>query len=270
MQLNSLVKEMNSLRGAVQQQEGFPVLPNPKGLVRGIYSSSVHGQRDREQEGRELDEKENDYCRSVEEMCAAGRKVIGFSPTEPRMIDLQIKGYGARSQEEAMLMEIKSYLICEMKVKPSYVNQLDIVKIFPPVKENWNVLYVEFGNEYQVDKLMTHTRSMVKKDHRVLRWFPKQMYQRFRAVESMAYNIRKTLNHKTRVKLGRSDIELSVKESGSTFWRRQVLPENLPGIDMDINYSPALPSSPPPGRPGRAGNDLVNESCSESSDVVVE
>ena len=182
-------------------------------------------------------------------MCEAGRKVIGFSPIEPRMLDIQIQSYGAKNQEEAMLMEIKSYLKCEMKVRPSDIDTLDIVRIFPPAKENWNVLYVEFGSELQVEKLMTYTRGMVKQDHRVLRWFPKEMYERYRAVESIAYDIRKTLNQKTRVKLGRNDIELHVRELGSRYWRRQTLPDNLPEIDMEPTSRPSLVASPPPGRP---------------------
>jgi hypothetical protein len=185
------------------------------------------------------------------ELCESGRRVVGFSPIEPRMLEMQIRSFGAKNMEEAMLMEIKSYLKCEMKVRPSDIEKLDIVRIFHPAKENWNVLYVEFGNEYQVDKLFTYTRGMVKQDHRLVRWFPKQMFDRYRAVESVAYEIRKNLKHKTRVKIGKSDIELSTRETGCTVWRRQTLPDNLPEIDLDCSFRPAMPSTPPPGRPGR-------------------
>ena len=185
-------------------------------------------------------------------MCEAGRRVIGFSPIESRMLDIQIQSYGAKNLEEAMLMEIKSYLKCEMKVRPSEIDTLDIVRIFPPAKEHWNVLYVEFGSELQVEKLMTFTRGMVV--HRVLRWFPKEMYARYRAVESIAYDIRKTLNKKTRVKLGRNDIELSVRELGSKYWRRQPLPDNLPEIDIEPTSRSSLIASPPPGRPYSSSN----------------
>ena len=149
-------------------------------------------------------------------------------------------------------MEIKCYMNCDMMVRPSDIDKLDIVRVFHPAKENWNVLYVEFGNEHQVDKLFTYTRGMVKPDHRLVRWFPRQMYDRYRAVESVAYEIRKNLKQKTRVKIGRGDIELSIRETGSNFWRKQVLPDDLPAIDLDNTYRPAdIPSSPPPGRPGR-------------------
>ena len=98
---------------------------------------------------------------------------------------------------------------------------------------------------------MSHTRYMVKQDHRVVRWYPRQMYERFRAVESIAYELRKYQKQKTRVKIGRSDIELSTREPGSSVWRKQVLPNNLPKFEI-TEFRTAMPSSPPPGRPGRS------------------
>ena len=69
-------------------------------------------------------------------------------PIEPRMLDIQVKSYGAKNMEEAMLLEVKSYLKCEMKVKPTELEKLDIVRIFPPAKESWYTLYAEFRKEY--------------------------------------------------------------------------------------------------------------------------
>ena len=66
----------------------------------------------------------------------------------------------------------------------------------------------------------------------MLRLYPRQMYERFRAIESIAYEIRKKLNHKTRVKIGRDDIELSTREANSSVWRMQVLPDSLPEFEM--------------------------------------
>ena len=64
-----------------------------------------------------------------------------------------MRSYGGKNMEEAMLMEVKSFLKCEMKVMPSVIQQLDIVRVFRPAEENQHVLYVEFGSEYQVDSL---------------------------------------------------------------------------------------------------------------------
>ena len=47
-----------------------------------------------------------------------------------------MRSYGAKDIEEAKLKEIKSYLKCEMKVKPSEISKLKVVRIFYPAKED--------------------------------------------------------------------------------------------------------------------------------------
>ena len=138
----------------------------------------------------------------------------------------------------------------KLRMLPSEVEKLDIRRIFPSARENWKILYVELGSDHEVDTIFRHTRNMVNKDHRVIPWVPRQMYDRFRAVESIAYAFRRNQNHKTRVKVGRDDLELCTREPGSSIWKKQELPENLPKFEIaEIRH--ALASSPPPGRPGR-------------------
>ena len=115
---------------------------------------------------------------------------------------------------------------------PSDIEKLNIIKIFPSSKENLNILYVELGSNDEVDTIFTHTRNMVKRDHRVLPWVPRQMYARFRAVESLAYSIRKEEGLKTRVKIGRTDFILRTKVPNTTVWTTGKLPFNLPKIEV--------------------------------------
>ena len=123
--------------------------------------------------------------------------------------------------------------------------------------------------------VMSHTRYMVKKDHRVVRWYPWQMYERYRAVESLAYDFRKNKNQKTRVKVGKDDLELSTREAGSSVWKKQVLPDSLPKFEM-AEFRPAMASSPPPGRPGsgqmfgEADDIVVNEAAGLDHNVAKE
>ena len=72
-----------------------------------------------------------DHVRKVQDLCANARKVVGFPPIEPRMLTLQIDSYGAKDKVEAMHMEVKSYLKCEMKMLPSEIEKLEIVEVFP-------------------------------------------------------------------------------------------------------------------------------------------
>ena len=183
----------------------------------------------------ELNDNKEDVVKESEqeELCSSARKVLGFSPIEPRMLDLQIHSFGAKDTEEAKMMEVKNYLKCELRMRPSEIEKLTFVRIFPPAKADWKVLYVEFASDSQVDKVISHTRNMDKQDHRVVRWYPWQMYNRFKAIESLAYDLRKIQNKKTRVKTGKDDIELFSKDSGSSGWKKHVLPENLPKFEIE-------------------------------------
>ena len=87
---------------------------------------------------------------------------------------------------------------------------------------------------------------MTKKDHRVINWIPKQMYERFRAVERLAYTIRKEEGLKTRVKIGRRDFTLLTRDPRSSLWATRHLPSNLPEIDQNSIsqlYQPSQESS---------------------------
>ena len=163
----------------------YPELPEPRSHVQEEGSRKLNTPD-------KLDstvEQEESTLRK-QNLCSRARKVIGFSPIEPRMLDIQMKSYGAKDLQEAMLQEVKSYLKCELKIPPATIHNLDFVRIFPPAKQDWKVLYVEFGNDQQVETVFSYTKNIQKKDHRVIRWVPKQMYERFRAVESLAYNLR--------------------------------------------------------------------------------
>ena len=199
------------------------------------------------------------HITKVQELCAGAKKIVGFTPIEPRMLTMQMESYGAKDQAEAMQMEIKSYLKCEMKMLPSEIEKLDIIKIFPPSgQDDWNTLYVEFGSEYQVDKVFQHTKYMRKQDHRVIHWFPREMKERREALEKIAFEIRdadRVNKTRTRIKVGREDLELAVKVPGGR-WTRQTLPDDLPSIDLLYSSSQAQSFSPPPGRPGIQDSNL--------------
>ena len=157
------------------------------------------------------------------------------------------------------------------EMKPSEIKKLDIVSISPPPgQDDWKTLFVEFGSEYQVDKVFQHTKYMTKDDHRVSHWFPVQMKERRQAIEKMAFEIREAGRERkvrTRVRVGREDIELSTKFPTGK-WRRELLPADLPAVDF--LYTPGSPqtSSPPPGRPCRdASKKRGKSSDSEGEDT---
>ena len=44
-----------------------------------------------------------DQTDRVKQICSNARKVIGLSPIEPRMLEIQMQSYGAKDIQEAML-----------------------------------------------------------------------------------------------------------------------------------------------------------------------
>ena len=82
---------------------------------------------------------------------------------------------------------------------------------------------------------------MKKQDHRVIHWFPREMKERREALEKIAFELRdvdRVNKTRTRIKVGREDLELAVKLPGGR-WRRQTLPDDLPSIDFLYSSSQA-------------------------------
>ena len=260
-QIGELLGEIEALKFKVKAAQEFPPLPKTSGLA-GTAAGNRKADEDCTTLGkgvgglRRAAEAHSDSDDRILEICSRARRIIGLTPIEPRMLEIQRESYGARDINEAMLMEIRSYLKCEMKVKPSDIEKIDIVRIFPPAKEDWDTLYVEFGSEFEVDKLFRYTRVINKADHRLVRWIPKELYERFRALDSFAYKLRVDMRSqgeklKTRIKVGRDDLELSLKYPNS-IWKSEPLPGGLPDVDLEVGGRSTLTSSPPPGRPGRS------------------
>ena len=150
----------------------------------------------------------------------AARRVVGLTPIEPMILDIQQQSYGAKNKQEAMYLEAKNYLKCELKIPPSVIAKLNIVSVFHPAKDDWKTLYIELGSEQEVDTIYSYTRNIMKRDHRVFPYLPKEMYRRYRAAESFLFNVRHEEKLKTKVKIGQKDLILLTKVPGSLYWRK--------------------------------------------------
>ena len=158
----------------------------------------------------------------------------------------------------AMKTAVKIYLNSEMRIQGEDYEKLNIVKIFPPAKEDWNVLYVELESKEQANLIYTFTQYMRKnvKDDRkpeVQLYVPKQLYSRFRAINHMAFKIRETSSKtvSTRVTLGKEDFILQkrYKNNSDKSWGEPVpLSGDLPGLEFSLQGGPLSPGE----APGRA------------------
>ena len=164
MKLTSVMEEMETMKTSVSNRHDFPILQHPAShqlTGQPAQQPPAHGHAQQAVQvqgpGRCVQEESDAVRDKVKQICSNARKVIGLTPIEPRMLEIQMQSYGAKDIQEAMLMEVKNYLKCEMKVKPSVVEELDIVNIFHPAKDDWNTLYVDLGHELEVDLLYTYT-----------------------------------------------------------------------------------------------------------------
>ena len=120
-----------------------------------------------------------------------------------------------------------------MKIQDDVFNEIKIEKIFPPAKDTWDKLYVEFSNQASVNIIYSYARCL-RKDQRLVTYIPKQFYDRYRALESKAYDLRHSdVKYKTRVKMGSSDLILYKKIPGERTWSVHNSTAGLPLVNLD-------------------------------------
>ena len=187
----------------------------------------------------------------MSEIVSAARRTIGFQSIYPEDVDRQVILYGAKDETEARLLAVKEFLKCEMTVSGAVFDKMEVEKIFPPAKEDWDMLYVKFASESSVHTIYKYSRHL-KHKQRLVPYIPKHFFPRYKGLESLAYNLRHSESKfKTRVKMGISDLVLYKRKPNEYSWTAIPTPTSIPQVvltEASIYYQP---SSPPPGRPYR-------------------
>lgn len=190
-------------------------------------------------------------------------KIVGLKPIDKLHVQHIMRRQKDENKEEiedvrwkgAMETAVKMFLNNEMRIKGEDYEKLNNVRIFPPAKEDWNVLYVELENQEQAQYLYTFTQNMrknVKDDGKpeVQFYVPKQLYSRFRAINHMAFKIREasSMTISTRVTLGKEDFILQkrYKNDSAKSWGEPIpLPEDIPDIEISLKRGPLSPGEAP-------------------------
>ena len=96
-------------------------------------------------------------------------------------------------------------------------NNLGIKKIFPPAKENWETLYVQFESQISINTIFSYAKNL-KKHQRLVRYIPKEFYEKYRAIEGDAYILRHgDKRYRTKSQMGINDLILYKKEAGGSW-----------------------------------------------------
>ena len=195
------------------------------------------------------------------------RKILGFSPITPDDISYLKAQNNMNDNTEAMSVAIIEFLNCEMKVPKSFTDQLIMKRIFPPSRHptEWKTLYVEFEEESSVHYIYSYVRNLCKGINLHI-YIPHSFFDRFEAIDSIAYKIRKGPgDFKTRIQYGTNDLILYKKSPSDLSWNIVPL-EDLP----PLNLEPPQPqsNSPPLGRPRtlkRKERSPLHDSCKKRS-----
>ena len=264
-EFSNILQEIKEIQEQLLTGQHFPPLPNtsslaPSGTPR--FSSLA------KMVDKNMYRTSNVEERQMKQLASEARKIIGFNRIDKTDVERAGRLAGAVDEDEAYLASVKEYLRLEMKLSESVYNTLTILQVFPPAKEEWDTLYVRFESEADVDTIYTYASNLTR-NQRLVRYIPKQFYERYRAMESEAYNLRQSEEKfKTRVKMGMANLILYKKRPSERNWT--VVPDSLswPSVNLivETRQMEQTPCSPPPGRPARSApaTNSVNSNLSAS------
>jgi hypothetical protein len=203
---------------------------------------------------RTTDEDENRKMEIIEK----ARRTIGFEPIRKEDIERQYKDCGrfgkAKDEEEAKMMACQEFMLLDMKVSMKELMEMKIRRVFAPRREGAETLYCEFEDMRSVHTVFRNTRSMRRKSN-VLNYVPAELYEQYRALETICFTWRKEEGCRTRVRLGRRGFEAWRRRGGELQYSEVPLASlgEVPGMELHRRAevpSSNLEQSPPAGRPG--------------------
>ena len=186
---------------------------------------------------------------TIKKIVKHARRVIGLHPIDQSDIRRIGRMNNTTEEEEIKILAVKEFLKYEMKIPNRTIDEMltKVSKIWIPVHQEWDRLYVEFQEDIYVRQCYTYARNL-KKDIRLITYVPKEFRERNRAIEQHAYQLRHGEDeYKTRVQFGMNDIELRVRKPDQRSWT-MVKFELLPPVDINPPPSPVLATSPTAGR----------------------
>ena len=199
-----MVRDMELLKKTVQNQ-AFPSFPCPDVV------ESVQG---------EVDVSENSSAFVADEYLniPAVSRTLGFQSIYPADVERQFRINGASNMDEARLLAFREFAQFEMRVSSGVFDSLVIEKIFPPAKENWDILYVQFASVTSVETFYKFSRHL-RKCQRLVPYITKELYPRFRQLQNIAYTLRhSSMKYKTRVRVQNNNIFLFKRKPSESTW----------------------------------------------------
>ena len=162
-------------------------------------------------------------------LLSSAKRVVGLKPIDKRHVEQfkrrleEVEGETEVEKEErAKRGAVMLFLKHEMKMKEEDIEELEIVKIFPPAREDWNVLYVELATWEMAQLTRSFTtfmrRGTTGEDRvELINYIPRDLFNRYKAINAIGNQARLESNKTTtfRVSFGVDDFILQQKLRGS-------------------------------------------------------
>ena len=200
---------------------------------------------------------------AIRKLFRTSNSTLGLSPISKEILDSDVMKQMEETGLERNVIEpkvmkeaVKEFLIMEMKVKEDHFEKLNIVRIFAPQKSAWSTLYIQLENQEQGDWVMSHTRWIPEVEEgqvsaKVIKYIPRQLYNRWNAIQGLAFQIRKDSNWGVQTKIGHGtdDFFLQTRPKGDTIWSSDVkLPGDLPKVELAFMSREIRSPNSAPGR----------------------
>lgn len=223
----------------------------------GLADRLVGGRREevRGQESEGGDSREIGSEEQVRRILERARRTIGFKrigeDDVQRMYKEAVPYGGATTREQAVLMTVREFMDCELKIKHYEQQSMEIEEVFERKGAELDTIYVRFKFRSSLSKIFDKIR-ILEKHSQIVTYIPREFQDRFKALNAILKPLREEgEGWRTRVKVGQDDLIVAKKKK-----ERGAIYENVE-IDMSCLPPPsltrpraAMSDSPPQGRPG--------------------
>ena len=171
------------------------------------------------------------------------RKTIGLSTVNMKDLDRIRRTRNITDEEELKTALDREFFKLLMRMKEEDMDALNISKVFYAVNNpSWKNLYIEFSDEVSVSTCYRFANNL-KPGRRIFQYIPKMFYNRYKALDRHAYNLRHSSHHyKTRIRFGNDDIVLMKSLPGQNLWTYSKH-EDLPLVEQPTTLTRTTISS---------------------------
>ena len=204
------------------------------------------------------------------EIIDKARKTIGLHSINSKDLDRIRRTQGITDEEELKLASAKEFFKCEMRMKDDDIDALNISTVFYAAKNSeWNNLYVRFSDQASLSLCYRFAKNL-KPGRRIFQYIPKMFYERYKALNGIAYDLRhSSQNYRTRIRFGIDDLLLWKCLPGENSWT-VTSHTNLPSTAESALRSPITCSNQSSEKSAVTRSSVLSSSQSRKSVSSIE